>query len=626
MSKLLSGKVRKIPPTEVTEDRFEFLELGQAEPDLGVPPSPGLFLSSDEEGNRSWQEGIGATGATGPQGLTGDRGATGLQGGIGATGAEGPTGATGLEGPMGDRYSTQSSSTLTIGTGEKTLVVEPDLAWTAGQPVIISNQNAGDMTGFVLSYNESTGEMVVDIDTTNGSGTFSDWRVNLSGAAGVPGATGPKGDTGATGLTGATGSQGATGAQGATGFGATGATGPTGAEGPRGATGAGATGATGPIGPTGLTGATGPIGVTGATGPQGDPGGATGATGISGATGPRGATGPMGLTGATGPQGDPGGATGATGPQGETGPTGATGVGATGATGPEGPQGDPGGATGATGPEGPQGATGIPGEFAAEGATGATGAEGPLGATGPTGSIGPQGETGPRGATGADGSQGPQGATGATGPQGIDGEDGATGATGLEGPQGATGPGSEIEIQDTSSTANFFVPFVINSSGELETVFVDSPDFVYNPSSSTLSASFFSGTAATAQYADLAEYYLSDTVYEHGTVVCFGGDQEITVSDIDADISVAGVISKNPAYLMNSGIKVKEKSFALPVALQGRVPCLVQGPVTKGSVLVSAGNGYARSEKCPKPGTIIGKSLENFEGESGIIEIVVGRT
>ena len=112
MSKLLSGKVKKVAPTEVGEDRYEFLELGEAEPDLGVPPGAGYFITSDTDGNRSWVVGVGATGATGPQGATGIQGATGLQGDIGATGFEGPTGATGPDGPIGDRYSTTSTTSL----------------------------------------------------------------------------------------------------------------------------------------------------------------------------------------------------------------------------------------------------------------------------------------------------------------------------------------------------------------------------------------------------------------------------------------------------------------------------------------------------------------------------------
>jgi len=61
------------------------------------------------------------------------------------------------------------------------------------------------------------------------------------------------------------------------------------------------------------------------------------------------------------------------------------------------------------------------------------------------------------------------------------------------------------------------------------------------------------------------------------------------------------------------------------VALVGRVPCQVQGPVSRGAMMVSAGNGRARSEINPAMGTVIGKALEAFDGDTGTIEIVVGR-
>ena len=73
---------------------------------------------------------------------------------------------------------------------------------------------------------------------------------------------------------------------------------------------------------------------------------------------------------------------------------------------------------------------------------------------------------------------------------------------------------------------------------------------------------------------------------------------------------------------MNS---VLQAEYVAVVALAGRVPCKIQGSTAKGDLLVAAGNGFARSESNPLPGTIIGKSLEEFTGSEGIIEVVVGR-
>jgi filamentous hemagglutinin len=96
--------------------------------------------------------------------------------------------------------------------------------------------------------------------------------------------------------------------------------------------------------------------------------------------------------------------------------------------------------------------------------------------------------------------------------------------------------------------------------------------------------------ATSAQYADLAENYVADAEYAAGTVVVFGGEAEITISKDAADERVAGVISTQPAHLMNAG------QPGLPVALRGRVPVLVIGPVFKGDSLVtSSTSGHAQS-------------------------------
>ena len=140
-------------------------------------------------------------------------------------------------------------------------------------------------------------------------------------------------------------------------------------------------------------------------------------------------------------------------------------------------------------------------------------------------------------------------------------------------------------------------------------------------SSSTYFNTVFA-TATTALYADLAECYLADEAYAPGTVLSFGGDNEVTISSTDADALIVGVVSTNPAYKMNSGLT---GDHVVTVALTGRVPCRVQGPVTRGAMMVSAGTGRARAESNPAMGTVIGKAVESFTGDIGTIEIVVGR-
>ena len=162
------------------------------------------------------------------------------------------------------------------------------------------------------------------------------------------------------------------------------------------------------------------------------------------------------------------------------------------------------------------------------------------------------------------------------------------------------------------STGTITVGNIVNANG----------NGVGNIGSSSLYFNTVFAKATSAQYADLAEKFLADQPYVPGTVLIFGGNKEVTISTTDADHRVAGVVSTDPSYLMNSGLT---GDYAVELALQGRVPCKVVGPVEKGDLLVSAADGHARAVKSASAGTIIGKSLQNFSGTTGTIEIVVGR-
>jgi hypothetical protein len=128
--------------------------------------------------------------------------------------------------------------------------------------------------------------------------------------------------------------------------------------------------------------------------------------------------------------------------------------------------------------------------------------------------------------------------------------------------------------------------------------------------------------ATTAQYADLAEWYEADADYPPGTVLVFGGSREVTEAVGINDVRVAGVVSTNPAHIMNSGLKAEHIAA---VALTGRVPTLVVGAVTKGDMMVTAGGGRAQACAEPRMGSVIGKALQDHPGGQGTIEIVVGR-
>ena len=140
----------------------------------------------------------------------------------------------------------------------------------------------------------------------------------------------------------------------------------------------------------------------------------------------------------------------------------------------------------------------------------------------------------------------------------------------------------------------------------------------------TISNSFRTlyGQSTSAVYADLAENYVANANYEPGTVLDFGGAYEVCQSITDSSRRVAGVVSTNPAYLMNSACTGE---FVVAVALQGRCPVKVTGKIYPGALLVSAGNGHARAEESPAVGTVIGKAIGSFDGESGIIEVSISR-
>ena len=247
--------------------------------DIGVTGAKGDIGPTGDQGQQGDQgiQGVqGDTGPTGDQGIkgdTGDVGPTGAQGDIGPEGAQGdtgPTGATGDDGKDGDIFSDCSSTdseTLPITIGSTVnMTFGIDLAYTPGQPVIVSADASNLFNGLVLTYDKNTGATTLEVVSNLGTGTYNSWCINLEGAQGPQG---EKGDTGDIGPTGPTGNDGADGNDGPTG-----PKGDTGDIGPQGNDGApGPTGATGPVGSDG---APGPTGATGATGEAGVWGSITG--------------------------------------------------------------------------------------------------------------------------------------------------------------------------------------------------------------------------------------------------------------------------------------------------------------------------------------------------------------
>ena len=163
----------------------------------------------------------------------------------------------------------------------------------------------------------------------------------------------------------------------------------------------------------------------------------------------------------------------------------------------------------------------------------------------------------------------------------------------------------------------------VEITGDLEN---GQSDGVGNIGNSTVGFNTVHATATSAQYADLAERYTADKEYEAGTVVVFSNKDsefELTESTTTHDRAVAGVISTNPAYLMNSTTE------GVALALQGRVPCKVVGPINRGELVVTSdvpGTAQRLNDDSYQPGQVIGKALETIEDDSvQTIEIVVGR-
>lgn len=179
----------------------------------------------------------------------------------------------------------------------------------------------------------------------------------------------------------------------------------------------------------------------------------------------------------------------------------------------------------------------------------------------------------------------------------------------------------KITSINTNTGDTYYVPFVSSFNGS--SVPYTDLTLRYNPAQNILAADTFEGIATKARYADLAERYESDKFYNPGTVVVIGGTKEITMSSYRADPSVAGVISKNPGYMMNSDVGSDETHPY--VALKGRVFCKVSGKVSKGDLLVTSTKpGHAEAWRSgDNPNAVFARALQDFDGGYGVIEVKI---
>jgi hypothetical protein len=185
----------------------------------------------------------GGSGTSGSSGTSGGTGTSGSAGTSGLTGTSGSSGRAGTSGLSGDRYNTESVSSFTLGNGG-TITVGTGLAYTVAQDIIIAYNSTNHQVSMVISYDSGTGILVFGAPSeVTGSGTYSDWTVNLNGAAGGDGSSGTSGSAGTSGA-GTSGTSGVAGTSGSSGT--SGASGTNGSSGTAGITGtAGTSGSSG---------------------------------------------------------------------------------------------------------------------------------------------------------------------------------------------------------------------------------------------------------------------------------------------------------------------------------------------------------------------------------------------
>jgi hypothetical protein len=126
----------------------------------------------------------------------------------------------------------------------------------------------------------------------------------------------------------------------------------------------------------------------------------------------------------------------------------------------------------------------------------------------------------------------------------------------------------------------------------------------------------FNGTATKARYADLAEKYTTEQEWPVGTAMAVSKDADYETGPAKASDLAIGVISEKPAYLMNS-----ELENGQAIALKGRVPVRIVGPVKKGQAVYAWDAGVCTTMATT---ALIGVALEtNDSTDERLVECVL---
>jgi len=130
-----------------------------------------------------------------------------------------------------------------------------------------------------------------------------------------------------------------------------------------------------------------------------------------------------------------------------------------------------------------------------------------------------------------------------------------------------------------------------------------------------LVARLFEGTATKARYADLAEKYSTAEELPAGTAVAVCSHPDHEVEPASASQMCIGVVSTDPAYMMNS------EAEGQYIALKGRVPVRVKGPVKKGQPIYAMSDGVSTTITTT---ALVGIALEsNSSDDEKLVECVL---
>lgn len=124
--------------------------------------------------------------------------------------------------------------------------------------------------------------------------------------------------------------------------------------------------------------------------------------------------------------------------------------------------------------------------------------------------------------------------------------------------------------------------------------------------------------ATSADYADIAEKYLGDKVYPCGTVLAIGGTNEVT--EYRKGMPLAGVVSTDPAMIMNNGKGTQDDLYAI-VALKGKIPCFIDGECKKGQYIIAGDNGKGIVSETYVPEFHLGVALEDSVNGTVMVKV-----